>query len=461
MKFLGYVVGDGHIGKRSLRIKDTRSEILYYYQKLSENIFGLKGRVVKLPDSAAWLLEINSNVLTKWLRRNTLKEEFIKRVSSLPEDELSSFLQGLYDAEGCISKKSNQIHIVMTNKEIMIRLPILLLRMGILSSLHTSPPNLKQRRVSESYRVSISNYESIKIFNEKIGFSAVDKQKDVDLILNKTKKSRLTFSWKWIPLKKSEIKNILKNDHIPGKIIKKFLSGEGFITKPQCEKFINEIKKYKRTNELTNLLESFLNGDSIFQEIKEIKEVPAKTEWLYDIEVEGTHNFFANGFLSHNSRWSTHGIPNERNAHPHWDCEKRIFLVHNGIIENYKELKNYLLGKGHNFSSETDTEVVPHLIEQFLKENGDFKKAFLNTLKTIEGTYAFAVIDKENPDKIYAARLSSPLVLGIGKEENFLASDPSAFIGTTKKVIYLNDGEVAEISKNKIKLSDAKDIYKP
>lgn len=152
------------------------------------------------------------------------------------------------------------------------------------------------------------------------------------------------------------------------------------------------------------------------------------------------------------TRWATHGVPSEENAHPHFDCVRRVFVVHNGIIENYRELKNYLIPRGHKFVSETDTESVAHLIEDFLKEGKDFKTAFFDALKMIKGAYALAVVDSKDPEKMYAARLSSPLVVGVGEKEYFLASDPSALIGRTKNIIYLKDGEVAEIKRDNIKI---------
>ena len=154
------------------------------------------------------------------------------------------------------------------------------------------------------------------------------------------------------------------------------------------------------------------------------------------------------------TRWATHGIPNEINAHPHSDCLKRLFVVHNGIIENYKEIKEYLQKRGHYFLSETDTEVVPHLIEEFLKNKKNFHTALIDTLKLIKGAYALAIIDSANPQTLYAAKLSSPLIIGVGNGENFLASDPVALIGKTRKVIYLKDGEIAEINKDEIVISN-------
>ncbi len=161
------------------------------------------------------------------------------------------------------------------------------------------------------------------------------------------------------------------------------------------------------------------------------------------------------------TRWATHGVPSEANAHPHFDCHERIFLVHNGIIENYKELRKYLEDREHDFVSDTDTEAVAHLIEDFMNSGKSFKDAMFRALKMIRGAYALVIVDSEDPDTVYATRISSPLVIGIGKNENYIASDPSAIIGATKDVIYLKDGEVAEITKTKIKIIDLDKKPKP
>ncbi|MEK7067175.1 MAG: glutamine--fructose-6-phosphate transaminase (isomerizing) [Patescibacteria group bacterium] len=165
----------------------------------------------------------------------------------------------------------------------------------------------------------------------------------------------------------------------------------------------------------------------------------------------GTKDFKGHIGIAH-TRWATHGTPNEQNAHPHADCKKQVFLVHNGIIENHSDLKKHLSERGHIFTSETDTESVAHLIENFLNEGKDFKTAFFDALKMIRGAYALAVVDANDPETLYAAKISSPLVIGVGIEENFLASDPSALIGKTNNVIYLKDGEVAEITRHDIKI---------
>jgi glucosamine--fructose-6-phosphate aminotransferase (isomerizing) len=154
------------------------------------------------------------------------------------------------------------------------------------------------------------------------------------------------------------------------------------------------------------------------------------------------------------TRWATHGVPNTLNAHPHQDCLARIFVVHNGIVENYRELRGFLQNRGHVFNSETDTEIIPHLVEDWQKKGHSLQTALLHTLKMIKGAYAIALIDQQSPDTLYVAKLSSPLVIGIGRGENLVASDPSALVGKTKKVIYLNDGEIAVIKANQIKVTN-------
>ena len=148
------------------------------------------------------------------------------------------------------------------------------------------------------------------------------------------------------------------------------------------------------------------------------------------------------------SRWATHGGVTEENAHPHADCRGKVWLVHNGIIENYKELKKDLKKSGHVFRSETDTEVLAHLIEEFQKKepNLPLEEAVRLSLLSIRGTYGLAVISKNEPEKLVAARMFSPLLLGIGEKEYFVASDASAVLKHTKNVVYLDDGEMAVLT---------------
>ena len=147
------------------------------------------------------------------------------------------------------------------------------------------------------------------------------------------------------------------------------------------------------------------------------------------------------------TRWATHGAPTEANAHPHTSYDGKISIVHNGIIENYASLKAKLISEGIEFKSETDTEVVAHLIARYY--NGDLKSAVLKTLKQIEGTFGLGVICSEEPNVLIGARRGSPLILGIGNEGDFyLASDVSAIINHTQKVVYLDDNDVVQIKDN-------------
>ncbi len=158
------------------------------------------------------------------------------------------------------------------------------------------------------------------------------------------------------------------------------------------------------------------------------------------------------------TRWATHGDPTRENAHPHTDCRDRIAVVHNGIIENFSELRQELEERGHRFTSETDTEVVPHLIEEFMSEGKSFFDAFVEAVKRLEGSYAIAAICVDEPDVILAARKESPLVVGLGEDGNFLASDIPAILPETNEVIPVDDGEVVVVKRDEVKILDAETL---
>jgi len=145
------------------------------------------------------------------------------------------------------------------------------------------------------------------------------------------------------------------------------------------------------------------------------------------------------------TRWATHGEPSEVNAHPHTDCTEKLAIVHNGIIENYALLKEQLLKQGHTFRSKTDTEVIAHLIEEFAKRH-PIEQAFRLALKELKGSYAVCLLSTNRPDRIFGARNGSPLIVAVGNGEAFFASDVPAVLGRTKRVVYLNDQEVVELS---------------
>jgi glucosamine--fructose-6-phosphate aminotransferase (isomerizing) len=152
------------------------------------------------------------------------------------------------------------------------------------------------------------------------------------------------------------------------------------------------------------------------------------------------------------TRWATHGGVTKENAHPHLSCDKKIALIHNGIIENFSKLKEELKKKGHKFISQTDSEVVVHLIDDLYK--GNLEDAVVAALKKIKGSYSIVVVSEDEPDKIVGARKESPLVIGVGDSENFLASDITAFLKYTNRVMFLDDGEFCVITKNSISVFD-------
>ena len=167
-----------------------------------------------------------------------------------------------------------------------------------------------------------------------------------------------------------------------------------------------------------------------------------------------TNSIYGNIGIGH-TRWATHGKPSQENAHPHTDCNEKIVVVHNGIIENYVELKKTLQNEGHKFSSQTDTEVIAHLIEKYYKN--DLLVAVKLALKDIRGSYAICAICKEDKSRIVVARKDAPLVIGVASGENYIASDVSALLQYTKDVIFLENGDVAEIKEDSIKIFDIDD----
>ncbi|MBR6750240.1 MAG: glutamine--fructose-6-phosphate transaminase (isomerizing) [Bacteroidaceae bacterium] len=187
---------------------------------------------------------------------------------------------------------------------------------------------------------------------------------------------------------------------------------------------------------------SMINNSGELNVFKAKGKVADLEAFLADKDISGTIG------IAH-TRWATHGVPCQVNAHPHFSSSGILSLIHNGIIENYASLKNKLIEKGYTFASETDTEVLVQLIEYYkLKYNSDLLSAVRRALTQVIGAYAIAVIDRENPDEIIAARKSSPLAVGLGDDEYFLASDATPLVEYTHKVVYLEDGEIAVINRH-------------
>ena len=182
----------------------------------------------------------------------------------------------------------------------------------------------------------------------------------------------------------------------------------------------------------------------------EIRRAPGKLQNLEEsIRITPLDGIYGIG----HTRWATHGRPTEENAHPHRDCTGEIVVVHNGIIENYLELKHQLISEGHKFVTETDTEIIAHLIEKYSKGKS-LEEAVLKTVTVMSGTYALVALSTRDPQKIVAARLGPPIVVGLGENEFFVASDIPAILQHTRSVFFLGDGEVAVLSPQGVRLMD-------
>src|SRR4051794_20250427 len=192
-------------------------------------------------------------------------------------------------------------------------------------------------------------------------------------------------------------------------------------------------------------------GVAVFSDAKclEIRRAPGKLCNLEEvIRKQPLSGYYGIG----HTRWATHGRPTEENAHPHRDCTGQIVVVHNGIVENYLQLRKQLTAEGHTFKTETDTEVLAHLVEKYL--DGNLEDAVRTAIKQISGVFAISVIATSDPHKIVAARSGPPVVVGLGKNEFFVASDVPAILNHTRDMIFLNDGDVAVLTAEGITLTD-------
>ncbi|HET6647242.1 MAG TPA: class II glutamine amidotransferase, partial [Pyrinomonadaceae bacterium] len=154
------------------------------------------------------------------------------------------------------------------------------------------------------------------------------------------------------------------------------------------------------------------------------------------------------------TRWATHGRPTEENAHPHRDCTGRVVVVHNGIIENYLQLKERLRKTDHQFVTETDTEIIAHLIEEYLRRGDSFEKAVREATQELRGIFALSIINCDQPDTIIAVRQGPPVVIGLGDREYFVASDIPPILQHTRDVFFLGDGEIAILTKDAVRVID-------
>ena len=188
-----------------------------------------------------------------------------------------------------------------------------------------------------------------------------------------------------------------------------------------------------------------VSGDGNLDCVKVVGNLDALGATLAEREVPGTVG------VGH-TRWATHGAPTEENAHPHLDCKGQVAVVHNGIIENFTRLREELASRGHVFTSSTDTETLAHLLEENYR--GDLALAMRESLKQVTGSFAVVAVHRDQPDVIVAARRDSPLAVGLGDDEYFVASAVPAFLATTRRVMYLEDNDVASIELNGVSVTD-------
>ena len=507
LQIVGYHLGNGYTSKRFLKYKEEKKEVIEKYRGLFEKLFNVSGSLKR--EGNFFVLRIHSSFLVTWFQENfesafaPHKKDIPPFIGRLPDDQLASFLRGVFDAEGSIDISSRQISLRMTSRQVVQKIQLLLLRFGVLSTYSQSASRRGWRRAHGLY---INDAKSIDKFSREIGFSSKEKQRRLDQLikgmdgltykhfslpircdclywnhlrgcnvrLHGVNRSYLTdyrlhreilpkLEMKKRELEKKSSSELREMREVLGLSMRKvaekmgvhpntiYLLEHGKLNDSSLQRKIAKLIENKRRETLEklertlHLIRTHLESDLVWVRPK-IKKVRAEGDLLYDIEVEGDHNFIGNGIVQHNSRWATHGAPSQVNAHPHVDCSGQIAVVHNGIIENFAELRAELEGLGHVFHSKTDTEVIPHLIEERLKGGLTFIEALREAINRLEGYYAIAIISIKEPDKIFCSRRESPLVVGIAENAAYCASDIPAFLPLTNKAVIIENGEFVVLS---------------
>jgi len=445
LQIIGYFIGDGFFhSSRCIRFKDARKEILDEYSSLFKKIFNLKGRIYER--KGHYVLDINSKYLVDWFHKNipelfkkTGGEEIPDFVFKTSKKQISYFLKGIYDAEGSVASSAKQVCIVMTNEMIIKNLQFFLLKFGILATFS----RVQRKEWSDSFHLRINDKKSLERFKKYIGFTSQEKQRKLDELINKSKNHNYRYS-SFPYNKKYFYRHYLKKTNISFHDI-----NNSYCTDSRLENIANKLDK--RNSDIKKLIQENLQSDVVWARFK-FEKIKSNVESVWDLEVEYDHNFIGSMTVQHNSRWATHGGVTKANAHPHLSSNKKIAIVHNGIIENYVKLRDSLKKKGYKFLSETDSEVLAHLIQDNYK--GNLEKAVYFALKKVQGYYAIVATCTDEPDKVVGARKDSPLVVGIGDNENFLASDVTAFLKYTNRVFYLNEDQIVTITNKEVQIFD-------
>ena len=423
MRLLGYYFGDGSVDARSVKFKDKDVAVLEEYREIIRRLFSLEGKIVK-EGGNRYVLRVNSVYLVRWLRENfpeLVEKRLPPSLGSLPDEEVYAFIGGLFDAEGTIGRRSKSVIIAISDPDAVRQLQMLLLRAGVVSSLRISGAGNGRKRPVARLQITCRRY--IERFIERIGryvsASKLSRVREVCEALTDR-----AYSFIKIPVEKRVLHGRFRQ-----------VRGRGFLT-------VEGLSRVKDPA-LRSYLSRYLEAPVVYQRVCSVEEVDYDG-YVYDIEVDGgCNNFVANAVIQHNSRWATHGAPSKENAHPHLDCEGLVAVVHNGVIENFLELKEELEERGHRFVSRTDTEVIPHLIEEGLKAGMSLFDAVVAAVKRLRGSYAIAVISPREPDKMVCVRNESPLIVGAAEDGCYCASDIPAILPYTRRVVSLRNGEAA------------------
>jgi glucosamine--fructose-6-phosphate aminotransferase (isomerizing) len=455
MQVIGYFSGDGHIQERMIRFKEGNKEICEIYRSLFGAVFRINSNLRK--KTGHYVFTINSRLIANWFRSNfpelirpMPEKDFPEFVGGLPKAQIANLLRGIFDAEGCVGLRGGQISLRMTSRHIIQKVQLLLLRFGILATYTETKRKIKNW--NDVFGLNINDKESMVNFYKYVGFSMKKKQDKVLYLMNNMKGN--TSKYFSFPMRSDLFyKNYLKLNGFERHKINSWVNNS-YITNFRLSKIMDTLKQNGngQAMAINEVVNKFINSDFVWVKQKTTR-IYSPYKFVYDLEVEPAANFIGNGVLQHNSRWATHGAPTQANAHPHQDCKGEVVIVHNGIIENYASLKSNLIKEGHRFLSQTDTEVIAHLIEKFYQDI-PIEEAVRKALSLLVGSFAIGVISKKEPHKLIGARLGSPLILGIGKNENFLASDVSAVLDYTKEVVFLEENELVVLTKDSLNITD-------
>lgn len=445
MQLVGYMLGSGHLGKRTVRIEDMDRSLLERYNELFRDLFGISGRIVRSKRKDAYSLEINDERLCEWFTENfpeLRRGEFPTWIGGLPEPQVLAFVGGFFDAKGIIDSDGGQLLLRGSRKNVRM-IQTLLLRAGILSSCTRFMPN--DSNWNDPHPLTISNRDQVKRFLERIPILSSVKSAEARDAMRKLLKGSPRTDFELLISKENTRKSL---SH-PSK-------GWRLAT-------MRSIHRTQRDGGSKKTPE-FSGAPVVFQKVVSNEKIKSDVKYVYDLEVPGLENFVANCIVSHNSRWATHGRPSKVNAHPHLDTFGKVAVVHNGILENYLELKNFLRKKGYRFSSQTDTEVIPNLISYFMRKGNSLEKSTEEATKHLIGSFAIAVICTGEPKKLVGVRRESPLIVGVGDGEMLLASDVPALLPFTRRVMPLQNDEMVVLTESSVvvrRLSDGEVVKRP